>query len=1008
MSSNSNYIYVDVTNSVDNVNTKWKRIKVNELKDFQYKSANNFNCFATIQRFSSLNRADEEQYLAPLWLDLDHDDVSIAQLEAIEVVNYFVEDLKIDKDSLRIFYSGKKGFHIIVPEVVMNIKPFDNLHKIYKLIAQYLRKKLQVNNENLTSIDLNVYNKKRMLRLSNSIHQSTKRHKIILTAEELKTFTTDEIISLASQERQIKISKPQYSNEASDFYEFYKEQYKLLESLPKSSDIDEFSFTKDRMPVCVENLYENGWKKDGDRNNTTVNLAIYFRDAKYSQEDANKLLIEWVKKFTSAKTNYEVELRVQSTKNVVQAVYSIESYKFGCAMIRSLHGEKDDDNYERVPCSGLLCEALKTNSKKDNNAKLIHLAQAGSSKYFGKLIKTNIMVAGKKDTPYIVPCKIEYFCYGGCKKKSCPLYSIQGHIAYKNLSCADKELLKMCNIPHNILGTLLKDISGIISCNKYKVNVIETINIYELLIIPMVDKDKEEDDGSYTVRKVFSAGNLDITENKYYQLHGYVLPNPKNQESTILVQKSYPLQDVVDSFEYNNVIAEQLSTFKPVDITTEEIKDKLGQMLHDFTYNVTNIVDRDDILLGVLLVYHSVLKFKVPWDKNAIRGWLETIVIGDTGTGKSHLVDKMQNFIGLGTRVNAESTSRTGLTYKMEQHNNSSWFIQWGAWPLADRELIWIDECSAIPKEEYGHMTLARSEGRLEVKRAVTAETKCRVRSILTGNAPRGKRLTSYTHGIESLVDVFNNEDIRRFDFAMFLRSTDVDPSVYNKDFEEYPIRHTRDALKNNVLFAWSRHIDQVKFGSNTIEAIYKHSTELSVDYGNASIVPIVSPADQRNKVARLAVALAALTNSVQNEHIVVMPAHVEVIHEYLDAIYSSQACGLNYYNKLVIKEEQITEDKFDKIKDFIVFNNPAFRYDNDFNHLIVTFAKQISMNLHDIEAMLNISKENTKTLTQSLVKAGLLIRTNYGFKKTARFNFFINKFCEMGLLENDQLIDIL
>ena len=90
-----------------------------------------------------------------------------------------------------------------------------------------------------------------------------------------------------------------------------------------------------------------------------------------------------------------------------------------------------------------------------------------------------------------------------------------------------------------------------------------------------------------------------------------------------------------------------------------------------------------------------------------------------------------------------------------------------GAWPLADKEMIWIDEDTGITKDDYGEMTLARSDGKLEVKRAVTAETPCRVRAIMSGNVPKGKRLADYSQGAESLKDIFNNEDIRRFDFAV-------------------------------------------------------------------------------------------------------------------------------------------------------------------------------------------------------------------------------------------------
>lgn len=49
--------------------------------------------------------------------------------------------------------------------------------------------------------------------------------------------------------------------------------------------------------------------------------------------------------------------------------------------------------------------------------------------------------------------------------------------------------------------------------------------------------------------------------------------------------------------------------------------------------------------------------------------------------------------------------------YKLEQ-NAGSWFIMWGLMPRNDRELLWLDECSEIPKETYGEMTETRSSGK--------------------------------------------------------------------------------------------------------------------------------------------------------------------------------------------------------------------------------------------------------------------------------------------------------
>jgi len=386
-----------------------------------------------------------------------------------------------------------------------------------------------------------------------------------------------------------------------------------------------------------------------------------------------------------------------------------------------------------------------------------------------------------------------------------------------------------------------------------------------------------------------------------------------------------------------------------------------------------------------------------------IRGWLEFKIVGDTGTGKSELLNNLQDFIKLGARVNAESTSRTGLTYKMEQSGSGgAWYIVWGAWPLADKEMIWIDEDTGISKEEYGEMTLARSDGRLEVKRAVTAETPCRVRAILSGNVPKGRRIVDYGQGVESLKDIFNNEDIRRFDFAIFMRAADVDPEVYNTELPTFPSTITSEALKNNILFAWSRKPEDVLFTNEAIDEILRVSTALSKVYGKANDIPLVSPSDQRNKVARLAVALAALTHSVDEsgERIRVLPGHATFIYEYLKALYNAPGCGLNYYSKLAIKEEDMTEDFYNRItKDLKKVD--TLKGQGKFFEFIKLFAQQNYIRLGEVESMLAIEKEEAKGIVGQLTRMRMIINTSGGFRKTPRFNAYIAFAMQQGVFDD-------
>lgn len=1014
------FIYVDAWYSDQSgKSAPWKRIRVDEVKAFQNDEAFNFNCFTTVQRFSTSSRKKGgEVFLAPLYFDLDNEkDPAVSQADAIKLVEFFTEELDVKESDIWVYFSGSKGFHILINSQALGIEPRDDLHKIFKHIAGYLVHRLE-----LSSLDLVVYTNKRMLRLPNTVHQKTKNYKIELNLDDLKSMNLEQIKQLAGQPRRpedLKYSSAARREQldvrpaAAHMYKDKMEEYlEAAATSKKQYDTEEFNFKKGKPPVCVEDLLTNGWKKDGDRNQATVQLACYFKDAGHTKDETLEVLEDWVTRFTSSK-GYEKQQRVANTRGVVDTVFSEENtYKFGCAFIRSLHGEKTPGvkEYDRVTCAGALCHCLAKSDDSEEEADLMHLAATGNADYSNKAVRTRVMVAGKKHTPYIVPKRIEYNCWGreGCKKTGCPLYDIPSHTLYKDLGVRDRELIQMTGIGDDNIKGIIKNLSAIPNCTKYNTEVVEETNVDEVLVIPMAE-DKQDDDllakdeeAKYVLRRVYSIGSLKISENKYYELTGYVYPHPKNQESTILVKSVKPLQDVVESFRLTEEVKEQLDIFQPVDYSPAAIEEKLAAIANDLTYNVTKIVERDDILLGVLLVYHSVLRFNVPWANEPIRGWVEMKIVGDTGTGKSELIGSLMKFSGLGARVNAESTSRTGLTYKMEQSGtNGAWYIVWGAWALADKEMIWIDEDTGISKEDYGEMTLARSDGKLEVKRAVTAETPCRVRAILSGNVPKGRRLADYSQGVESLKDIFNNEDIRRFDFAAFMRSNDVPEEVYNQKLGTFPSFLDSETLKNNILFSWSRGHDDVIFTDETITRILEVSTSLSKIYGKATDIPLVSPSDQRNKVARLVVALASLTHSVDEsgERIIVHPGHVDFIYEYLKALYNSPGAGLNYYAKLAIKEEDMTQDRYEKMTADLR-KLDMLKSDFKFYEFTKLFAQQKYLRLGDIEAMLSIDKDEAKAIVNQLVKMRMIMNTSGGFRKTPRFNAYIQYTMQLGTFD--------
>lgn len=1008
--------YVDAWHSDENgKSSPWTRLVRDQLPKYQQEEAYNFNCFSTVQHFANANRVKGEPYMAPLYFDLDYsENPAVSQADAVKLVKFFTEELDIKPNDIWIYFSGSKGFHILISSAAVGIQPRNDLHKIFKHLAGYLIHRL-----GLVSLDLVVYTSARMLRLPNSMHQKTRLFKIELSMDELENKSLADIQEMARMPRRNPVFSPEQRREGLEtrpkagalFTDKLAEYEQAAATTNARYDREEYRFVKGQPPACVNDILEGGWKKDGDRNQATVQLACYFKDAGHTREEALTALEAWVTKHTSATSKYQVDQRLANTRSVVDAVFAKDNeYRFGCAFIRSLHGPKTQGSreYDRVACSGDLCACIKKNIVDDNEKPVdLHLAKTGNAALNGKLVRTRVMVAGRKQTPYIVPKKIEYHCWGhkSCKKFHCPLYSIPTHTIFRTLGVNDRAIIQMTATNDDNLKGILRELSGIPSCPKFEMDVLEHTNVEEILVIPMAETDEkaEEQEGGYVLRKVYAIGGLTVAENRYYELTGYVFPHPKNQESTVLIKTASPLQDVVDSFELTDEVKEQLTAFQPADYKLESIVEKLGIICDDLTYNVTHIVERDDALIAVLLAQHSILRFSVPWATDHIRGWVEVMLLGDTGTGKSELANALFKYSGLGTRVNAESTSRTGLTYKMEQSGGSgAWYVIWGAWPLADKEIIWIDEASGISKDDYGEMTMARSDGKLEVKRAVTAETPCRVRAILSGNVPKGLRLADYAQGIAAMKEIFNNEDIRRFDMAVCMCATDVDTEKYNQTLPTYPKTIDADAYKNNILFAWSRRPDDVVFAGGTVDKILEIATDLSKVYGRANDIPLVSPSDQRNKIARLAVALASLTHSVDEsgQRVIVWPGHVEFIGHYLKGVYNAESCALNYYANLQVKEGALTQERYAKLETELK-KVDTIKKEGKYKEFVNLFAKHRYIRQGEIEGMLAVDKDEVKALVNVLTRLRMVESTSGGLRKTARFNAFISYCMKIGLLDD-------
>lgn len=331
-------------------------------------------------------------------------------------------------------------------------------------------------------------------------------------------------------------------------------------------------------------------------------------------------------------------------------------------------------------------------------------------------------------------------------------------------------------------------------------------------------------------------------------------------------------------------------------MSLQSIKEKLSEIYEDLAANVTHIYCREDLMMAVDLVFHSVLRFKFrqQW---VTKGWVEALILGDTREGKTETVSHLINHYRAGELATGETTSYAGLLGGLQQ-NGKRWAITWGKIPLNDRRLLALDEVSGMDVADIALLSGVRSSGVAQLTKIQTEKTLARTRLLWISNPRSGRKLETYTFGVSAVRELIGKaEDISRFDFALTVANGEVSAKVINRGMiDAVPHKYTSELCSALVLWAWTRPDDAVIFRADAEEAILDLSEDMSKIYSPA--IPLVQPAEQRIKIARLAVSLAArLFSTDDGNSIVVKAEHAQYIVEYLKQIYNKSSMSYNLFS---------------------------------------------------------------------------------------------------------------
>ncbi len=505
-----------------------------------------------------------------------------------------------------------------------------------------------------------------------------------------------------------------------------------------------------------------------------------------------------------------------------------------------------------------------------------------------KNVKVKGIISGKSDRTYSVPFKFKVQTTTGIRNYEVPI----GRDLLRFIRSSDIQIGE--HVRHLIRNTKAK-----IEFDKES-----SKSISELEIIPALTT---EFDTPYVTQKCYYVGE-NIEANVPYEFQIMPTTEIRTQETVGIITKAIPLTPTKFNINFNKNEFTRLESAQP----TGEVYLHLNNLADSLSLLCTKIYHRPDWHIVALLSWACPLVFEFP-NEGLQRGWLNTLAIGDTKTGKSEVVSRLHTLFGSGTFVSAENCTLVGLLGGAIKNAHGGFMLRWGKIPLNNRGLVIIEELSGLSIQEISNLSELRSSGKARLdKGGLSSETNAKTRLIFLSNVRgRGRSLSSSVSGVRAVEDlVGHSEDISRFDLISTLTTREVSADIINaprynngKESKCIDISYLRELIQ----FIWSLTPEHIKFSKEAYLACLTKTKEFGMIYHPS--IPLFDVGSGRLKLARIAAAIACLCFNWNSSHILIDTIHVDAAVQLLQTLFDKPSCGYREFSEQMFHRENIFEE---------------------------------------------------------------------------------------------------
>ena len=281
-----------------------------------------YSTFCSAFRYNTTD-IDNSLMYGDMYFDFDDiNDFEHVRKDAIVVLNMLEVVFLIKKEWLKIYFSGNKGIHIIVPAEILGITPSAELNQIYKYVAN-LAKGFTPNK----TVDTQIYDSKRLFRIPNTKHEKSGLYKIPITLNELQTLSIDQIRDIAVNQRRMQYPMYYEIPNANRAYQKIIEEYLRNKEQEEKTKGKRFKKSFNFIPPCIQNILENG-AQEGERNITIACLAGFYKSYGKTLDETIELISDW----------NDNNIKPTGKNELIKTVKSIfnSQKQFGCATLQSL------------------------------------------------------------------------------------------------------------------------------------------------------------------------------------------------------------------------------------------------------------------------------------------------------------------------------------------------------------------------------------------------------------------------------------------------------------------------------------------------------------------------------------------------------------------------------------------------------------------------------------------------------------------------------------------------